>query len=214
MNKLDILGKLKDKLMSIIELTDSDETDNEIHQIDNGNITSSSSTDVSSHNENVKLCNCNNPDNFYCKRKLKISVLTKQEDIIMDLTNRLLDLQSKKDYLSKLKESLTQNDKFEIDLKDYKSTYNFIEITNRFKPNKPIIMTDLQTDINNLKSELKELRLENFILKGMVEQIIAQVISIKDRIKYCNEPLTDFSFLDRHNYTGESSHKDDYENSL
>ena len=41
--------------MSITELTDSDETDNEIHQIDNGNITSSSSTDVSSHNENVKL---------------------------------------------------------------------------------------------------------------------------------------------------------------
>ena len=48
----------------------------------------------------------------------------------------------------------------------------------------------------------------------MVEQITAQVISIKDIIKYCNEPLTDFSFLDRHNYTGKSSHKDDYENSL
>ena len=30
-NKLDISTKLKDKLMSIIELTDSDETDNEIH---------------------------------------------------------------------------------------------------------------------------------------------------------------------------------------
>ena len=30
----------------------------------------------------IKLCNCNNPDNCYCKRKLKISVLTKQEDII------------------------------------------------------------------------------------------------------------------------------------
>ena len=30
----------------------------------------------------------------------------------------------KKDYLSKLKESLTQTDKPEIDLKDYKSTYN------------------------------------------------------------------------------------------
>ena len=44
----------------------------------------------------------------------------------------------------------------------------------------------------------------------MVEQIIAQVISIKDRIKYCNNPLIDSSFNDRHNYTGESSHKDDY----
>ena len=43
----------------------------------------------------------------------------------------------------------------------------------------------------------------------MVEQIIAQVISIKDRIKYCNNPLIDSSSLDRHNYSGESPHKDD-----
>ena len=46
----------------------------------------------------------------------------------------------------------------------------------------------------------------------MVEQITAQVISVKDRIKYCNNPLIDSSFLDRHNYTDESSHKDDYKN--
>ena len=99
--------------MSIIELTDSDETDNEIHQIDNCNITSSSSIDATSHDEKIKLCNWNNPDNCYCKRKLKISVLIKQEDIMMDLIDRLPDLQSKKDYLSKLKESLTQTDKIE-----------------------------------------------------------------------------------------------------
>ena len=76
----------------------------------------------------------------------------------MDLIDRLPDLQSKKYYLSKLKESLTQTDKFKIDLKDYKSTYNFTEITDRFKPNKPITMTDLQIDINNLKNEIKELK--------------------------------------------------------
>ena len=88
--------------------------------------------------EKLKLCNSNNPDNCYCKRKLKTNVLTKQEDIIMDLIDRLPDLQSKKDYLSILKESLTQTDILEIDLKDYKSTYNFTEITDRFKPSKPI----------------------------------------------------------------------------
>ena len=75
-------------------------------------------TKISSNSEKVKLCNCNNLDNCYCKRKLKISVLTKQEDIIMDLIRRRPNLQSKKDYLSKLKESLTQTDRFEIDLKD------------------------------------------------------------------------------------------------
>ena len=98
--------------MSILEQTDTDETDNEIHQIDNCDITSSS-TNISSNNGKVKLCNCNNLDNCYCKRKLKISVLTKQEDIIMDFIDKLPDLQSKKDYLSKLKESLTQTDRFE-----------------------------------------------------------------------------------------------------
>ena len=91
--------------MSIIEQTDSDEIDNEIHQIDNYD-TTSSSTDISWDNGKVKLCDCNNPDNCYCKRKLKISVLTKQENMTMDLIDRLPNLQSKKDYLSKLKESL------------------------------------------------------------------------------------------------------------
>jgi len=136
--------------MSILEQTDPDETDNEIHQIDNYDITSSS-TDISLDNGKVKLCNCNNTDNCFCKRKLKISVLTKQEDIIIDLIDKLTDLKSKKDYLSKLKESLTQTDKLEIDLKDYKSTYNFTKITNRFKPSKPVTVTDLQTNINNLR---------------------------------------------------------------
>ena len=98
--------------MSILEQTNSDETDNEIHRIDNCDITSSS-TDISSDNGKVKLCNCNHPDNCYCNKKLKISVLTKQEDIIMDLIDKLPDLQSRKDYLSKLKESLTQTDRFE-----------------------------------------------------------------------------------------------------
>ena len=59
--------------MSILEQTDNDEIDNEIHQIDNCDITSSL-TYISLDNGKVKFCNCNNPDNFYCKTKLKISV--------------------------------------------------------------------------------------------------------------------------------------------
>ena len=49
------------------------------------------------------------------------------------------------------------------------NVYNFTEISDRFKPNKPITVTDIQIDINNLKNEMKELKSENFILKGMVE---------------------------------------------
>ena len=73
-------------------------------------------------------------------------------------------------------------------MKDYKSTYNFAEITNRFKPSKLVTVTDLQTDINNLTKELKELKSENFILVDMIEQIAAQVVSVKDRIKYGMHP--------------------------
>ena len=130
----------------------------------------------------------------------------------MDLIDRLPDLQPKKDYLSKLKESLTQFDRFVIDLKNYKSTYIFAEITNRFKPSKLVTVTNLQTDNNNLRKELKELKTKNFILKDMIEQIAAQVISVKDRIKYGNEPLTDSSLPDRNNYTDKSSYKDEFLN--
>ena len=38
---------------------------------------------------------------------------------------------------------------------------------------------ELQTGFNNLKNEPKELKSENFIFKGTVEQTAAQVISIK-----------------------------------
>ena len=112
--------------------------------------------------------------------------------------------------LSKLKESLAQTDRPEINLKDYKSTYNFAKIIDRFKPNKPVTITNLQIDVNNLRKELKELKSENFILKDMIDQIITQVISVKDRIRYGNESLTDSSLLDRNNYTHKSFHKEEY----
>ena len=48
----------------------------------------------------------------------------------------------------------------------------------------------------------------------MVEQIATQVISVKDRIKYTNEPLTDSSLPDRNDYTDKSSHKDEFLNKI
>ena len=48
-------------------LTESDESENEIHQIDNCDIASSSSIEISSNSEKVKLCNCNNLNNFIVK---------------------------------------------------------------------------------------------------------------------------------------------------
>ena len=84
----------------------------------------------------------------------------------MDLIDKLPDLQSKKDYLSKLKESFAQNDRPEIDLKDYKPTYNFAKITDIFKPNKLVTITDLQIDVNNLKKRIKRIKIRKFHFKG------------------------------------------------
>ena len=65
-------------------------------------------------------------------------------------------------------------------------------------------------DVNNLRKELKELKLENFILKDMIDKIAAQVISVKDRIRYVNKSLTDSSLLEGNNYVDKSFHKDEY----
>lgn len=42
---------------------------------------------------------------------MKVSVLTKQEDLIMDLIDRLPNLQEKKEYLHKIKDSLILTEK-------------------------------------------------------------------------------------------------------
>ena len=94
-------------------------------------------------------------------------------------------------------------------MKDYKSTYNFAEITDRFKPSKPVTITDLQINVNNQRKELKLKK--KFILKDMIDQIAAQLISVKDRIRYGNESLTNSSILDRNN-TDKSFHKDEFLN--
>ena len=44
----------------------------------------------------------------------------------------------------------------------------------------------------------------------MIKQIAAQVISVKDRIRYGNEPLIDSSLPDRNNYSDKGFHKDEY----
>ena len=44
----------------------------------------------------------------------------------------------------------------------------------------------------------------------MIVQIAAQVISVKYRIRYGNESLTDSSLLDKNNYMDKNFHKNEY----
>ena len=46
----------------------------------------------------------------------------------------------------------------------------------------------------------------------MIEQIATQVISVKDRISYGNEPLTDSFLPNRNNYIDKSFYKDEFLN--
>ena len=48
----------------------------------------------------------------------------------------------------------------------------------------------------------------------MIVQIAAQVISVKYRIRYGNESLTDSFLPDRNNYTDKSSYKDEFLNKI
>ena len=84
------------------------------------------------------------------------------------------------------------------------------KLLNRFKPSKPVTIIDLEIDINNLRKVIKELKSENFILKDMIVHIAAKVISVKYRIKYGNESLTDSSLLDKNNYMDKNFHKNEY----
>ena len=86
------------------------------------------------------------------------------------------------------------------------------KLLNRFKPSKPVTIIDLEIDINNLRKVIKELKSENFILKDMIVHIAAKVISVKYRIKYGNESLTDSSLPNRNNYMDKNFHKDEFLN--
>ena len=117
--------------------------------------------------------------------KMKIRVLTKQEDLIMDLIDRLPNLQEKKEYLHKLKDSPILTKKKETNIKEVKLTYNFLEIVDKFKlRNKLVTIQDLQIEINILKQELRELKSKNFTIKKINEQMIAQIINLNDRIDH------------------------------
>ena len=72
-------------------------SDNEIFQI--GNSFDSSYSENSSE-EGIELCHCDNKDFYSCKKT--INVLTKSEQIIFELIDKIEDPQVKFEYLKKI----------------------------------------------------------------------------------------------------------------
>jgi hypothetical protein len=88
-----------------------------------------------------------------CTSRKEINTLTREERIILELIDQIEDSEIKIKYLSQI----GQKDKIITN----SINYNFTDVSNRFKKEKrPITVQDLQFEINNIKQEIKELKLD------------------------------------------------------
>ena len=101
---------------------------NEIFQIENS---SDSSYLENSSEEGIELCHCDNKE--FCSCKKTINVLTKSEQIIFELIDKIEDPQIKFEYLKKI----SQIDHQDTPLAKIDNTkYNYTNISDMFKKQK------------------------------------------------------------------------------
>jgi hypothetical protein len=163
-NKIDIskysTEQLKDKFLQILQTDSENESndsladnasDNEIFQIENS---SESSCSENSSEEGIELCHCNNKD--FCSCKKTINVLSKSEQIIFELIDKIEDPQIKIEYLKKISQIEHQETPL---AKPDKTKYNYTNISDMFKKQKAqVTIQDLQLEINSIKQEIRKIR--------------------------------------------------------
>ena len=100
-----------------------------------------------------------------CCRNKTINVLSKQEELILDLIEQIEDLVVKAQKLSKFHETLVrESDKPELRIQEPK--VDLEKIYNRFtKSKKEVTVNDLQHEIKETKSEIRTLKQELTILR-------------------------------------------------
>ncbi|KAH1215115.1 hypothetical protein GmHk_13G036341 [Glycine max] len=101
----------------------------------------------------------------------QINTLTREQDLLFEAINSIPDPQDKKVFLEKLKKTL----EVEPRQKDF-ITNNKFDVSNILKrlensSTKPTTIQDLQTEINNLKREVKELRQQQEIHQIILSQL-------------------------------------------
>ncbi|KAH1265451.1 putative Polyprotein CP [Glycine max] len=101
----------------------------------------------------------------------QINTLTREQDLLFEAINSIPDLQEKKVFLEKLKKTLEVKPR----QKDF-ITNNKFDVSNILKrlensSTKPTTIQDLQTEINNLKREVKELRQQQEIHQIILSQL-------------------------------------------
>uniref|UniRef100_A0A0R0JU48 CCHC-type domain-containing protein n=1 Tax=Glycine max TaxID=3847 RepID=A0A0R0JU48_SOYBN len=122
----------------------------------------------------------------------EINTLTREQDLLFEVINFILDPLEKKVFLEKLRKSLETKPM----PKDF-ITNNKFDVSNIFKrlentSTKPTTIQDLQTKINNLKKEVKELRQQQEIDQIILSKLEESSDSEKD---VENENLEDEMFM-------------------
>lgn len=109
-----------------------------------------------------------------------INVITREQELLLDLIDKIDDPESKKGYLLKLKETLGETPKSK------KQTYDLREILDKFdKPQKEVSIQDLQFEINQLKTEVNQIKDQIRILekrKAEPESDSDQELTLQDEI--------------------------------
>ena len=116
-----------------------------------------------------------------CCRNKTINVLSKQEELILDLIEQIEDLVVKAQKLSKFHETLVrETDKPELRIQEPK--VDLEKIYNRFtKSKKEVTVNDLQHEIMETKSEIRTLKQELTILRvnhNFLDQRLKQLENI------------------------------------
>ena len=90
----------------------------------------------------------------------EINLLTKEQDLLFEVICHLADDEQKKSYLQNIRESLDKPSSSSSSKHLPPNKYSFKEVLERFslEVSKPITIQDLQTEINLLKNEIKELK--------------------------------------------------------
>jgi hypothetical protein len=120
----------------------------------------------------IELCHCDNKE--FCSCKKTINVLTKSEQIIFELIDKIEYPQIKFEYLKKI----SQIDHQDTPLAKTDNTkYNYTNIFDMFKKQKAqTTIQDLQLEINSIKQEIREIRINSQIAH---EQFRQELLALK-----------------------------------
>ena len=152
-------------------------SDNEIFQIENS---FDSSYSENFNKEGMELCHCENK--YFCSCKKTLNVLTKSEQIIFELIDKIEDLEIKFEYLKKI----SQIDHQIVTLvKTDKAKYNYTNISNMIKTQMAqTTIQDLQLEIDSIRQEIREIKTESQIAH---EQLTQELIALKLENNYIKQ---------------------------